>query len=313
MEYIRLGRTELQASVMGLGCGGHSRLGQATGRTEKESVAIVQQALDYGVNFIDTAESYGTEPIVGKALAGVPRDAYILSTKKSLRQEDQWITAAELKAGLERSLKTLNTDYVDIYHLHGLLPDQYDYACSELVPALESLKEQGKIRFSGVTEMFGRDPQHAMLSRATQDPYWDVIMVGFNILNQSARQHVFPHTKANDIGVLIMFAVRRALRSRENFAEMVAYLHEQQLLDPATQSLAAVEAVFGTAGGAASMQDAAYRFCRYEDGVHVTLSGTGNPDHLAANHESLLRPPLPAATTTALKDMFGHIDSVSGN
>ncbi len=313
MEYIRLGRTELQVSVMGLGCGGHSRLGQATGRTKEESAAIVRQALDYGVNFIDTAEAYGTEPIVADALADVSRDSYILSTKKSLRQDDQWITAAQLKAGLERSLKTLNTDYVDIYHLHGLLPDQYDYACSELVPALESLKEQGKIRFSGVTEMFGRDPQHAMLSRATQDPYWDVIMVGFNLLNQSARQRVFPHTKANDIGVLIMFAVRRALRSRENLIEMVEYLHEQQLLDPATQSLAAVEAVLGTAGGAESIQDAAYRFCRYEDGVHVTLSGTGNPEHLAVNHESLLRPPLPAATTAALQDLFGHIDSVSGN
>ena len=147
MDYVRLGRTELKASVMGLGCGGHSRLGQATGKTEAESAAIVRQALDLGINFIDTAEAYGTEPIVGRALQNVPRHSYILSTKKSLRQDDRWVTGAELKAGLERSLKQLQTDHVDIYHLHGLQPDQYDYACSEWVPALASPRTLHSPRF----------------------------------------------------------------------------------------------------------------------------------------------------------------------
>ena len=67
MEQVVLGRTGLKTSVAGLGCGGHSRLGQATGRSEKESIEIVKRALDLGVDFIDTARVYGTEGIVGKA------------------------------------------------------------------------------------------------------------------------------------------------------------------------------------------------------------------------------------------------------
>ena len=83
MEYTILGRTGLKVSVMGLGCGGPSRIGQRAGKSEDDSVAIIKQALDSGVNFIDTAESYQTELIVGKATKGVNRDSIVLSSKKS--------------------------------------------------------------------------------------------------------------------------------------------------------------------------------------------------------------------------------------
>ena len=70
MDQIVLGRTGLEIGVAGLGCGGHSRLGQATGATEEESVALVRRALDLGVTYIDTARAYGTEEIVGRAVEG---------------------------------------------------------------------------------------------------------------------------------------------------------------------------------------------------------------------------------------------------
>jgi L-galactose dehydrogenase len=70
VEYVTLGRTGLRVSVMGLGCGGPSRIGQRTGRSEAEQVAIVRQALDAGVSFIDTAEAYQTEEVVGRAIQG---------------------------------------------------------------------------------------------------------------------------------------------------------------------------------------------------------------------------------------------------
>ena len=82
MQYTTLGRTGLNVSVAGLGCGGHSRLGQKTGRTEQESIQVVRQALDLGINLIDTAEAYGTESIVGKAIQDVARDQLVISTKK---------------------------------------------------------------------------------------------------------------------------------------------------------------------------------------------------------------------------------------
>ena len=87
MQYTTLGRTGLHVSTMGLGCGGPSRVGRSTGKSEAEQIGIVQQALDAGVNFIDTAESYQTEAIVGKALQGRRRDQIIISTKKSTGKE----------------------------------------------------------------------------------------------------------------------------------------------------------------------------------------------------------------------------------
>src|SRR5262249_17784888 len=82
VEYTILGRSGLKVSIVGLGCGGPSRLGQATGKSERESIAVVQQALELGITLFDTAEVYGTETIVGRALEAVPRDQLIISTKK---------------------------------------------------------------------------------------------------------------------------------------------------------------------------------------------------------------------------------------
>src|SRR6266511_610268 len=141
MDYVTLGRTGLRVSVLGLGGGGHSRLGQRTGATEDESAAIVRRALALGVTFVDTAEAYGTEAIIGGALSAARREDVVLSTKKSLRVDGRLITAAELSSGLDTSLTRLRTDYVDIYHLHGVRADQYNHAVTELVPAMYKLRE----------------------------------------------------------------------------------------------------------------------------------------------------------------------------
>ena len=89
MEYTILGRTGLKVSVAGLGCGGPSRLGLRDNvAAEAGAVSLVRQAIDLGVNFLDTAQSYGTEPVVGKAIAGLPREHLIISTKKTLPPVD---------------------------------------------------------------------------------------------------------------------------------------------------------------------------------------------------------------------------------
>jgi L-galactose dehydrogenase len=309
MEYVTLGKTGLRTSVLGLGGGGHSRLGQKTGATEDESAAIVGRALELGVNFVDTAEAYGTEAIVGAALAGARRQEVILSTKKSVSDQGRLITAAELARGLEASLARLRTDYVDIYHLHGVRDEQYDYAVAELMPALLDLRAAGKIRFLGITEAFGVDTGHQMLARAVRDD-WDVMMVGFNMLNQSARDRVLAETRRRGIGVLCMFAVRDALsrpdKLRETVGELVQQgLIEQGALDP-QNPLGFVEQA------AESLPDAAYRFCRAEPGIHVVLSGTGKPAHLEQNVASILSPPLPDNVRARLIELFGQIDTVSG-
>lgn len=310
MERTVLGRTGLEVTVMGAGCGGPSRAGQSTGRSVAESVAVVCQALDAGINFVDTAEAYRTEEIVGQAISGLDRSALVLSTKKRSGGQP---TPQDVEQSLEASLKRLGTDYVDIYHLHGVVLPDYDYLASEIVPVLLRLRDQGKIRFLAISERFGPDPQHAMLQRALRDDVWDVMMVGFNLLNQSARQRVFPTTIEKDIGVLIMFAVRRALSRPDRLAEVIGELIDRGQIDPADLYRQDPFGFLIHEGGAVSVPDAAYRFCRDEPGTHVILSGTGNPAHLQANLASFARPPLPERDRQRLEHIFRHVDSVSGN
>jgi aryl-alcohol dehydrogenase-like predicted oxidoreductase len=310
MDTVTLGRTGLQVSAMGFGCGGPSRAGASTGKTVDESVAVVRQALDAGVNFIDTSEAYGTEEIVGQAIRGLDRDSLVLSTKK---RTGQHLTPQDVVNSLEASLKRLGTDYVDIYHLHAVVLENYEYLLAEIVPTMQRLREQGKLRAIAISEKWGTDPQHAMLKRALNDDVWDVMMVGFNVLNQSARERVFPRTIEQDIGVLVMFAVRRALSQPERLKANLEELIERGQLDPADLDLDDPLGFLVHEGGATSLPDAAYRFCRDEPGTHVILSGTGNPDHLQANLASFERPPLPEEDRRRLIHVFRRVDSVAGN
>lgn len=307
MECTTLGRTGLKVSVMGLGCGGHSRLGLATGRTEAEAIAVVRKALELGINFIDTAEGYRTEDVVGQALKETPRERVVLSTKVGPRQQDRLLTAAELVERAEGCLRRLRTDYVDILHLHGVRAEDYAYCVSELVPALQRLRAAGKVRFPGITEVFAADTGHRMLTRAVADDCWDIVMVGYNLLNPSAHARVFPATRQKGIGTLCMFAVRRALSRPEVFAEVVQELIAQGLVEK--DALAQIP----EAESAARLTDLAYRFCRAAPGIDVVLSGTGNPSHLEANAAVLNAPPLPPARVLALQRLFERVDSVSGN
>jgi aryl-alcohol dehydrogenase-like predicted oxidoreductase len=314
MDYRTLGRTGLKVSVMGLGAGGHSRLGQGTGHSVDESVGVVRRALDLGVNFIDTAEVYGTEQIVGEGIRGRARDRVVLSTKKAMGGRDGGlISGDELARGLEESLRRLGTDHVEVYHLHGVSAEQYVHAREHLVPAMRKLRDEGKIRFIGITEAFASDPGHRTLSQAVQDDCWDVVMVGFNILNQSGRSRVLKQTLAKGIGTLNMFAVRAALSRAEKLRQTVEQLVQQRVvasgdIDDASDPLGFVV----RDGGAAGVTDAAYRFCRSEPGIDVVLSGTGSIPHLEENVASLLRPALPEPVRQRLMRIFANVDSVSG-
>jgi L-galactose dehydrogenase len=317
MKYTTLGRTGLNVSILGIGGGGPSQLGYSTGRSARESISVIQEALDAGVNFIDTAESYQTETIIGQAIQGIPRHKLVLSTKKTTWGEAH-LTPAQVRLSLEASLKRLGTDYVDIYSLHAVGIEQYEIMANEIVPVLQQLQTEGKTRFIGITEAFHSDTQHIMLQRALQDdegehhPVWDVIMVGLNLLNQSARQRVLPETIRKNIGIQVMFAVRLALSRPERLKEVVRDLIANGQLDASEIDADDPLGFVITEGGAASLPDAAYRFCRDEPGTHVILSGTGNIEHLRANLASIEKPPLPDAVTSRLKRIFRQVDSVSG-
>lgn len=310
MHYTTLGRTGLNVSIMGFGSGGPSRAGRTTGKSEADQIAIIRQAIDAGVNFIDTAEAYDTEGVVGQAISGLDRSSLVISTKK--RTWGGSLTPQQLEEGLHDSLKRLQTDYVDVYHLHAVMPDSYESLTESLVPTLQKLRDQGKIRFLGVTEQGNNDAGHAMLQRALQDDVWDVMMVMFNILNQSARERVLAKAQEKNVGILDMFAVRRALSRPERLKEVIQDLVAKGEVDPNDIDEADPLGFVARTEGVANVTDAAYRFCRDEPGVHVVLSGTGDPAHLRENLASFERPPLPDETVQQLKHIFRNVDSVSG-
>jgi aryl-alcohol dehydrogenase-like predicted oxidoreductase len=310
MQYTSLGATGLRASVAGLGCGGNSRIGLGTGLSEAQSIALVREAIDLGVNFFDTAEVYGTEELLGRAIGAHERSAVVISTKSRIWRGSEPMSAAEVVANLDGSLRRLRTDYVDVFLLHGVAPAAYDRARQELAPALLREREKGKLKHLGLSETAPNDPGQRMLQRALDDPTWEVVMLAYHMLNQRARKDIFPRTRKQGVGTLLMFVVRNIFSRPGLLAQTIdALLAEGKLPTHLAGSADPLDFLVHE-GGAESLIDAAYRFARHEPGTDVVLFGTGSREHLRSNIASILRPPLPAADVQRLHDLFGALEGV---
>ncbi len=312
MQMRTLGRTGLKVSVAGLGCGGPSRLGTSSGASDEQAADIVRLAIDMGVNYLDTAESYGTERAVGMAIAG-RRDRVIVSSKTGIGNREEPRSAEDILASLDGSLARLGVDYLDVYHMHGVSLAQLDHAEQVALPALLQARDAGKIRYIALSEAFGADTSHAMLQALFERDIVDeidVIMVGFNLLNHSARETVFPQTIKHEIGTEVMFAVRRALSQPEKLRETVEKMRAARQIS-AEQVERATSLAF-LLEEAKSLPDAAYRFCVHEPGVSTVLTGTGDAGHLRENLESIQGSPLPARAHAGIEALFGMVDSISG-
>ena len=310
MQYTTLGKTGLRVSVAGLGTGGFSRMGLKSGKTEDEAARLILDAVDLGVNFIDTAPPYGTEGVVGKALKSVPRDSVVVATKSTVRRGGEWWTPERVVASLDNSLRLLGTDYVDVFNLHAVDPDMYDYALGTLAPALVAQREKGKIRHFGLAENPIVDFTNETLKRALRGPVWEVFMVGFHMMHQGARENVFAATRENGVGTLLMFAVRSIFTDPPRVAREMKELAAKGLVEKWLGETDDPLGFLVHEHGAANMIEAAYRFARHEPGVDVVLFGTGDAEHLRTNVASLLKPPLPDADRAKLAALFGHLKGI---
>jgi len=162
MKRINLGSQGLEVPVEGLGCMGMTTIagGDIYGKAdEQESIATIHRALELGINFLDTADLYGpllNERLVSKAIQG-NRDKYILATKfgYEINDEEQltWGFNGKpdyVRKALERSLKNLKTDYIDLYYLHRL--DQ-NTPVEDTVGAMSELVKSGKVKYIGLSEV----------------------------------------------------------------------------------------------------------------------------------------------------------------
>ena len=312
MEKIILGRTGLEVTSVGLGCGGGSRIGMFSKGID-HAASIVRLAYDSGVRFFDTAEAYGTQPALGKGLEGLPRDSYVISSKLPFFTEENRADHKSVEITLDKALGELKTDYVDIYHIHGMIAADYPRAKEYFYPELLRMRDKGKLRFIGATERFMEDTDHTMMKAALKDDLFDVMMLGYNMLNSSAKNEVLKATMAQGVGTLCMFAVRNAMSNRRYERELLA-----KLIDLGQVSAEDIDIDEGlmylvNKGYAASIMEAAYRFCNYTGEINVTLFGTSSPEHLHENLNSFTLPPLPREALDWIEKVFGGVNSVSGH
>jgi aryl-alcohol dehydrogenase-like predicted oxidoreductase len=310
MSYTTLGRTGLRVSVAGLGCGGFSRLGQGHGSSVAHSIDVVRAALDAGVNFIDTAEQYGTEDIVGQALKPSERDRVVISTKTLIVESGQRRLPEQVVASLHASLRRLRTERVEVFHLHAVAPEHVDYAVEVIAPALLKERDAGRFAHLGITETAPKDHEHVTLPKAIDSGLFDVVMVAFHLLHQNARDSVFPLTQANGVATLLMFAVRLIFSQPDRLQATLAELVRRGQLPAAQVDEEVPLAFLSEQPGSLGIIDAAYRYARHEPGVDVVLFGTGNVEHLQANVQSILADPLPPATLALVRERFGHLVGV---
>lgn len=204
MQYRTLGRTGVQVSSLVLGAMNFGTIGQVT---QAEATAMIDTALDAGINLIDTADFYSqgeSEQMVGKAIAG-RRDDIVLATKAGLPMGEErnrrgssrrWLVTA-----LENSLRRLDVDHVDVYQVHRWDPTTTD---EETLSALTDLQRAGKIRYFGsstfpayrIVEAQWAAKEHHLSRYLTEQPH-------YSLLQRGIETHVLPVTEQYGLGVLI--------------------------------------------------------------------------------------------------------------
>ncbi len=203
MEYRYLGRTGVKVSEL---CLGTMMFGRST--NEQDSIAVIEHALDHGINFVDTANAYSagaSERFVGKALAAGKRQGVILATKGFFPQDSRdpnarGLSRRHLIEACDASLQRLQTDWIDLYQLHRA---QADVPIDETLRALDDLIRAGKVRYIG-TSMF---------------PAWKIVealwaskefglhrfvceQMAYNLLDRTAEREVIPAARTFGIGVI---------------------------------------------------------------------------------------------------------------
>lgn len=205
MEKVQIGKTDLQVNPIGLGAnavGGHNLYPDLNEDTGKE---LLHAGIDNGLNFIDTAYSYGygrSEELVGEVLQeSGARDEVIVATKGAQRQSDSGIvrdnSPAFLRRTVEASLKRLQTDWIDLFYIH--FPDE-DTPKDEAVGELQRLREEGKIRAIGVSNF-----SMEQLKQANKDGYVDVFQGEYNLIKRQAEEELLPYLLQQQISFVPYF------------------------------------------------------------------------------------------------------------
>ncbi|MGW7423093.1 aldo/keto reductase [Streptomyces sp. NPDC054813] len=312
MQYRTLGRTGVQVSALALGAMNFGAVGRTT---QAEATAIVDAALDAGINLIDTADMYGqgeSEEMVGKAIAG-RRDDIVLATKAGMPMGDEpnhrggsrrWLVTE-----LENSLGRLGVDHVDLYQIHRWDPATSD---EETLSALTDLQRAGKIRYFGsstfpayrIVQGQWAAREHHLSRYVTEQP-------SYSLLQRGVETHVLPVTEEYGMGVLAWSPLASgwlsgAVRMGRPITTSRSQLRPDRfdLTLPANQArLDAVERLSAVAEEAGlTLIQLALGFVTAHPAVTSALIGPRTQDHLNSQ--------LAAADTVLSADVLDAIDAI---
>ncbi|MHA2207973.1 MAG: aldo/keto reductase [Candidatus Thorarchaeota archaeon] len=234
MNRMRLGKTELKVSRLGFGGIPITR------PPEDQAIQVIRQALESGVNFIDTAYVYGSEEVIGKAIAG-QRDKVILATKTPARDRE---TAFQ---HLEESLRRLDTDYIDLWQFHNPnKPEDFDRILGP-EGAMEAAKEgleTGKVRHIGFTT-------HSldMALKMTPTGNFETIMFPFNFVTKEAANQLVALAKKHDVGFLAMKPFAGGQITSANLAIKYLLQFENVLLCPGIEKIEELKEIISILDG----------------------------------------------------------------
>ena len=203
MIYSAVGSSTLKASRIGFGC-------MSLPADEKEAIPVLHKAIDAGINYLDTADIYNdgiNEMIIGKAIQG-KRDKIIIASKAgNVRRSDGGLdwnpTKKHILSCIDRSLERLNTDYIDLYQLHGgTINDNID----ETIEAFELLILQGKIRYYGISSI-----RPNVIKEYIHRSSIVSVMTQYSLLDRRPEEETLDLLHKNNIGVMVRGSVAQGL------------------------------------------------------------------------------------------------------
>ena len=288
MKKNRIGTSDLFVSEIGFGC-------MSLGPDRPASVEMVQRAFDRGVTFFDTADLYDhgeNEKTVGAALKGV-RDRVVIATKVGNRwNEDgrgwRWDPSSTwILEAVQRSLERLQTDYIDLYQLHGgTLEDPLD----ETIEAFEALKKAGTIRAYGISSI---RPQviRAWLERSSLSS----VMMQYSLLDRRPEEAVLGLLRDASVSVIARGPVAKGLLADKPAAEYLNHsLEEVAAVQRGLEAFANLER---------STTQLALRYALADKSVASVVPGASRLEQLEENVGAADTPPLTAAKLAALQKL----------
>ncbi|SDS64576.1 Predicted oxidoreductase [Paenibacillaceae bacterium GAS479] len=293
MKYRRLGKTDLNVSVVGIGTW---QFGGEWGMdfSQDEVDAILDKGAELGINLIDTAECYGdhlSEEFIGRYLSRRQREDWIVATKFGHHFHERFtrtdvFTADDVVRQLDASLKALQTDYVDLYQFHSGPDAVFDN--DELWTVLDKQIAAGKIRHLG-TSIGSNDNLHQ--TEASTRVGSKAIQVVYNRLDRTPEERVFPSCQAQDLGVLARVPLASGYLSgkykpgTEFGATDVRHRHDAELVQrrlEEVQQIAREEVPQGV-----NMAAWALAWCLRHPAVTSVIPGCKNPEQVQGNADAV--------------------------